>query len=182
MEKTQPRKTPDRDSRYMGLAWIHASFSKDPNTQVGSCIVSNKNQILGTGYNGPPRRMNDCDVIWDRPSKSNPDAISKYDLIVHSEVNAIDSCFSADLSDSTLYVTALPCPKCMLEIVREEISRVVYFDYQSGLNSSLQNNLWIKKTYEIARIGNVQIDEFEGDLNWLMDWNLKLKEIGVFEI
>ena len=110
MEKSQPRKTPDRDSRYMGLAWIHASFSKDPNTQVGSCIVSNKNQILGTGYNGPPRRMNDCDVIWDRPSKSNPDAISKYDLIIHSEVNAIDSCFSADLSDSTLYVTALTCP------------------------------------------------------------------------
>ena len=52
MEKAQPRNTPDRDSRYMGLAWIHARFSKDPNTQVGSCIVSNKNQILGTGYNG----------------------------------------------------------------------------------------------------------------------------------
>jgi dCMP deaminase len=182
MHKVSPRQTPDRDSKYMGLAWIHAGLSKDPNTQVGACIVSNSNYLLGTGYNGPPRNMQDNEVIWERPSKENPDDISKYDLIVHAEINAIDHCYTWDLSNSTLYVTALPCPKCMLEIVRKSISRVVYFDFQSGQSSSLQNNAWRKKSLEIAALGRVNVDKFVGSINWVPDWVYNLKQFGIFEM
>lgn len=180
--KAQPRQTPDRDSKYMGLAWFHAGFSKDPNTQVGAQIVGSNNMPLGSGYNGPPRKMHDISVVWDRPSKEDPDAISKYDLIVHAEINAIDhSCFN-DLTDAVLYVTALPCPACMLEIVRKEISRVVYFDFQSSKNSSLRNNKWKEKTLEIANYGGVCMDKFEGSINWMLDWTAYLKKLGIFEM
>ena len=37
-----PRKTPDRDSRYMGQALMQMAMSKDPNTQVGAVIISKK--------------------------------------------------------------------------------------------------------------------------------------------
>lgn len=180
--KSLPRSTPDRDARYMGLAWIHAGFSKDPNTQVGACVVSNNNYLLGTGYNGPPRKMTDKEIVWDRPSKDNLNALSKYDLIVHAEINAIDQCYSQDLSDATLYVTALPCPKCMLEIVRKEISRIVFFDYQSGKNSSLQNTEWRTKSLEIAKLGNIHVEKFDKSIAWIMDWTSHLKDLGVFEI
>lgn len=177
-----PRLTPERDARYMGLAWIHAGFSKDPNTQVGACIVSEDNYLLGTGYNGPPRRMKDKEIVWNRPCKDNPGAVSKYDLIVHAEINAIDQCHKRNLSNSTLYVTALPCPKCMLEIVRKEISRIVFFDFQSGKNSSLQNVEWRTKSLEIARLGNIKVENFDKSIAWILDWTFHLKDLGIFEI
>ena len=182
MSKSQPRQTPDRDAKYMGLAWFHAGFSKDPNTQVGACIVSNSNHLLGTGYNGPPRKMEDKEMIWDRPNKDNEDLLSKYDLIVHAEINAIDQCCAWDLSDSTLYVTALPCPKCMLEIVRKSISKVIYFDFQSVKSSSLQNTAWRQKSLEIAALGDVCVEKFTGSLNWVPDWVANLKQFGIFEM
>ena len=38
----------------MGVALLSAKRSKDPNTQVGACIVNDKNKIVGAGYNGLP--------------------------------------------------------------------------------------------------------------------------------
>ena len=42
------------DEYFMGVAKLSALRSKDPNTQVGACIVSNDNKILSMGYNGLP--------------------------------------------------------------------------------------------------------------------------------
>lgn len=178
--KTQPRPTPDRDSRYMGLAWLHAGFSKDPSTQVGAQIVSSDNYPLGSGYNGPPRKMRDNEVIWDRPSKEDPDALSKYDLMVHAEINAIKHSCGASLVDSTLYVTAMPCPKCMLRLVEEEIGRIVYFDYQSEAGSMLQNAKWRDKSLRMAQMGGIRMEQFKGNINWVLDWANHMKELGVF--
>ena len=40
------------DEYFMGIAMLAAKRSKDPNTQVGACIVSPDNIIISTGYNG----------------------------------------------------------------------------------------------------------------------------------
>lgn len=182
-KKVPPRPTPDRDSRYMGLAWIHAAFSKDPSTQVGAMIVSDDNYPLGSGYNGPPRNCNDNSFSWDRPPKDDPDAYSKYDIIVHAEANAIDhATCNGILQDSTLYVTALPCNNCMKEIGRKGIKRVVYMDYQSSKNSSLQNAKWRDKSIETARLCGIRLEKFTGNLNWLPDWIAKMKDMGIFEM
>jgi dCMP deaminase len=165
----------------MGLAWIHAGFSKDPSTQVGAVIISNYNEPLGSGYNGPPRLIDDESFSWERPSADNPDGFSKYDIIVHAEINAIDHSCGADLTGATLYVTALPCPRCMLEIIRKEIGRVVYFDYQSSRSSSLQNAAWREKSLQMARMAGIKVEKFEGNIAWIADWTRRLKEIGIFD-
>lgn len=182
MSKTHPRTTPDRDSKYMGLAWFHAGFSKDPSTQVGAQLVSDANYPLGSGYNGPPRRIKDKDVIWERPTKDAPNALSKYDLIVHAEINAMEFSSGYNLADSTMYVTAMPCPHCMLDIVRNQIKRVVYYDFKSHKGSILQSDGYKEKTIEIARLGGVKLEEFDGNVGWVMDWALHLKQLGIFEI
>ena len=41
------------DEFFMGIAKLAAGRSKDPNTQVGACIVSEDNRILSIGYNVP---------------------------------------------------------------------------------------------------------------------------------
>ena len=42
------------DEYFMGVAMLSGMRSKDPNTQVGCCIVSQDNKILSMGYNGFP--------------------------------------------------------------------------------------------------------------------------------
>ena len=42
------------DEYFMGIAVLAAKRSKDPNTQVGACIVSEDNVILSTGYRSAP--------------------------------------------------------------------------------------------------------------------------------
>ena len=78
------------------------------------------------------------------------------------------------------YVTALPCPNCMLDIIDEQISRVVYFDFQSESGSSLQNAKWRGKTMELANRAGIKMDVFRGNLNWIADWTVHLRELGVF--
>lgn len=181
--KATARETPDRDSKYMGLAWFYAAFSKDPNTQVGACIArvdGVENFVLGCGYNGPPREMNDDEVPWHRPPPDDPNAYSKYDVMVHAEVNAIDHvCGHGVLSGATLYVTAMPCSACMLRIAKKGIRRVVYTPFKSGEGSIMRNAAVFAKSEETARLSGVILEEFEGDLNWMADWVGKMTEWGI---
>ena len=39
------------DEYFMGVAMLSGMRSKDPNSQVGACIVSEDNKILSMGYN-----------------------------------------------------------------------------------------------------------------------------------
>lgn len=178
---TTPRETPDRDSKYMGEAWMKAAFSKDPSTQVGAVIIDQYNQPLGSGYNGLPRLMDDDSFDWCRPPENDPEAFCKYDAMIHAEINAMDHCRSVDLSGATLYVTALPCPRCMLSIISKEIERVVYYSFQSSKKSSLQNDKWRDKTLKLAKLADIKIDEFQGNIGWVADWVLKLQEMGVIK-
>lgn len=172
-----PRSVPDRDSKYMGEAWLKAAFSKDPSTQVGAVIIDINNVPLGSGYNGPPALIDDDSFDWDRLSIT--DGLSKYDLIDHAEINAIEYSMCSDLRRATMYVTAMPCPYCMKAIIRKKIPRVVYFDYQSTSNSSLQNLEWREKTIKIANKARIDLQLFTGDLSWIDNWIKRLKEINV---
>ena len=54
------------DEYFMGVAFLSGMRSKDPNTQVGACIVSDDNKILSMGYNGFPKGCSDDDFPWNR--------------------------------------------------------------------------------------------------------------------
>ena len=182
MEWILPRDVPDKDSRYMGMAWIAAAFSKDPNTQVGAVLVSSDNRPLGTGYNGPPRNIDDNSFSWCRPDPDCLTAICKYDLVIHAEENAIDHSCSNDLTDATLYVTAHPCDACMLQIVKKGIARVVYTEFLVDSNSILRG-VSRQKSESIATlsIAPILIEEFSGDLTWVADWVSKMQGLGLME-
>ena len=76
------------DEYFIGLAALTAMRSKDPNTQVGACIVSNDNRVLSVGYNGAPNGFSDELMPWGvREAENHYD--TKYPYICHSELNAI---------------------------------------------------------------------------------------------
>ena len=180
-DKIPPREVPDRDSKYMGMAWMWAGFSKDPRTQCGAQIVDQYNVPLGSGYNGPPRLIEDDSFSWCRPPKDDPDAFSKYDVVIHCEINAINHSCGRELTNATLYVTGFPCKDCMKHIVNEEIGKVIWFDYQSDSGSILQN-VQRETSEKIAKLGGVKIEKFTGNISWLQDWNENLRLKGLFKM
>ena len=74
------------DEYFMGISKLSGMRSKDPNTQVGACIVSQDNKILSMGYNGFPKGCSDDEFPWAR---EGDDLETKYAFVTHSELNAI---------------------------------------------------------------------------------------------
>ena len=75
------------DEYFMGVAMLSGMRSKDPNTQVGCCIVSQDNKILSMGYNGFPIGCSDDEYPWAR--EGDDPLATKYVYSTHSELNAI---------------------------------------------------------------------------------------------
>ena len=111
------------DEYFMGIAKLSAMRSKDPNTQVGCCIVSDKNRILSVGYNGFPNGIPDSEFTWAREGEDN-----KYFYTTHSELNAILNCRNANLEGARMYVTLFPCYECAKAIIQSGIRSLVYAD------------------------------------------------------
>lgn len=112
------------DEYFMGVALLSAMRSKDPQTQVGACIVNDKKRIVGIGYNGFPRGVEDDDFPWD---KKDSWIDSKYPYVVHAEPNAILNA-TVSLEGSTLYVTLFPCNECAKLIIQSGIKEVVFLE------------------------------------------------------
>ena len=87
------------DEYFMGVAMLTGMRSKDPNTQVGACIVSADHKILSMGYNGLPTGCSD---------------------------NAILNYRGGSLEGLTIYVSLFPCNECAKAIIQAGIKRIVY--------------------------------------------------------
>ena len=103
------------DKRYLELASVVASWSKDPSSKVGAVAVGDKGQVLSQGFNGFARGVDDTEERLNTRDQ-------KYKFIVHAEMNAIfNAAFSGvSLEGSVLYVTGLPCcSECAKGVVME---------------------------------------------------------------
>jgi len=111
------------DEYFMGVALLSAQRSKDPNTQVGACIVNQQKKIVGVGYNGFPTGCSDEELPWSREGDFLE---TKYPFICHAELNAILNSISRDLKGCTIYVALFPCNECTKAIIQSGIREVVY--------------------------------------------------------
>ena len=111
------------DEYFMGVAHLSGMRSKDPSTQVGCCIVSDKNKILSMGYNGLPIGCSDEEFPWAR---EGADLETKYPFVTHSELNAILNYRGGSLEGTKLYVSLFPCNECAKAIIQAGIKTVVY--------------------------------------------------------
>lgn len=110
------------DEYFMSLAHLSAMRSKDPNTQVGACIVNDKNRVVGIGYNGMPYGCSDDEYPWEREGEYHE---TKYAYVVHAELNAILNS-TGSLDNCSIFVSLFPCNECAKAIIQSGISEVVY--------------------------------------------------------
>lgn len=112
----------------MAVAFLSAQRSKDPNKQVGACIVDRKNVICGIGYNGFPRGCHDTSLPWAKKSENGNALDTKYPYVCHAEMNAIMNKNGASVEGSKVYVTMFPCNECAKLLIQAGVSEIIFYE------------------------------------------------------
>lgn len=107
---------PNWTNYFLGLAKVVAQRSHDIHTQHGCVITDQQHRILGVGYNGFPKNMNDTDLPLSRPEK--------YRWMIHAERNALANCVIRPDS-GIAYITGQSCNQCIMSLWQEGVRRVV---------------------------------------------------------
>ena len=138
------------DEYFMGIAILSGERSKDPNTQVGACIVGSDNRILSVGYNGFPNGCSDELFPWAR---EGAELETKYPFVAHSELNAILNYRGGSFEGSKLYVSLFPCNECAKAIIQAGIRTVIY---DSDKYDGTPGNVASKKMFDAAGVKYIQ--------------------------
>lgn len=119
---TMVKYTSDRikkwDFRFLELAKLVSTWSKDPSTKTGSVIIRPDMSVVSVGFNGFAKKMRDQKSFYeDRPTK--------YSRIIHCEINAILQA-KQNLEGCVLYTYPfLTCDRCSVHVIQSGITRVV---------------------------------------------------------
>jgi len=139
------------DLRFLEMAKLVSTWSKDPSTKVGSVIASEK-RVVSIGFNGFPTSMNDAEDLYNIREE-------KYSRIIHAEMNAL--LFSKEsVQGCTLYTWPfLSCDRCFVHMVQAGITRFV------AMKPTLdQNERWgiaLERVRKYAIETNVSILELD---------------------
>ena len=107
------------DIRFLDLAKLVSTWSKDPSTKIGAVITDSNNKIISLGYNGFPKKLADDHRLDDRETK--------YKMIIHGEMNAILSA-NRSLDGCSLYTYPfMPCPRCASMVIQTGINRIISY-------------------------------------------------------
>jgi dCMP deaminase len=107
------------DNRFLELAKLVASWSKDPSTQTGAVIVRPDRTVISLGFNGFPKGM-----IDDPEQYANRE--QKYSKIVHCEMNALIHAREF-IEGCTLYTWPFAsCDRCVVHMIQAGINRFVF--------------------------------------------------------
>lgn len=139
------------DQRFIEMAQLVSTWSKDPSTKVGAVIVRPNKTVASLGYNGLPRGNPDHEAVL-----ANPEL--KLRMTVHAEINAIVNA-REPLHGYTLYLSPImPCSRCMAIITQAGISVVVV----SSLNRVSTPNMGASEYYlttEMAKTSGIILRE-----------------------
>ena len=141
------------DEYFMGIAKLSAKRSKDPNTQVGCCIINQDKRIVAVGYNGLPKNCIDEEYPWANRVGELQD--TKYAYVVHAELNAILNA-TTPLKGCSLYVTLYPCNECVKSIIQSGIAEIIFEDNKyEGKDFDLAAN-------KMLQSANIKVRQFKG--------------------
>lgn len=135
---------------FMEIAELSAERSKDPNRQVGACIVNDENRIIGIGYNGMPNGCPDHKFSWKKGGKGLD---NKNLYVCHAEVNAILNSNNTT-RDCSLYSTKFPCNECTKVIIQSGIKKVFY-------KTIRKNRIITKASKKMLRSSKVKIQKLK---------------------
>lgn len=108
------------DNRWIDMAQLVASWSKDRSRKTGAIIVDARNVLVAVGWNGFPRGLDDeAPARHERPAK--------YQWTEHAERNAVYNAAAKGISTAgcRMYLSWYPCADCARAIIQSGISSLV---------------------------------------------------------
>lgn len=141
------------DEYFMGIAKLSGNRSKDPSSQVGSCIIDKNNRIVSIGYNGFPNGIDDDIFPWEREGSFLE---TKYAYVCHSELNAILNSKSYNFNGCCIYVTLFPCNECAKIIIQAGIKKVIYYEDKYADTDIVKAS---KKMFDSAKIEYIKYEK-----------------------
>lgn len=146
---------PDWTNYFLGLAKVVSQRSHDTQTQHGCVITDKNNRILGLGYNGFPRGLDDKLLPNTRPDK--------YPWMIHAERNALSNCIIRP-ENGTAYITGQSCNDCIMALWQEGVDKVVmtknHGTYLFDHDAKIRFDTFVK-------MSGINILYVEPDLSWL---------------
>ena len=155
MNKLEDEKDLKWHNRFMDMAKMISTWSKDPSSQIGAVAVNDERRILATGYNGFPKGIADTEERLNNKDE-------KYPRIVHAEMNALMNALysGVSLKDSTLYVYGLPvCPSCSKCVIQAGVKRVVIPATKTDKGNWQQ--VWEEQSLPMYKEAGVQVTLLE---------------------
>lgn len=140
------------DEYFMSVAVLSSLRSKDPNTQVGACIVNDGNRIVGIGYNGFPAGCSDDELPWGRIGEYLD---TKYPYVCHAELNAILNSDFGRMTNCRMYVNLFPCNECAKLIIQAGIKKVIYI---SDKYPGDEKFISARRMFKLAGVEMAQMD------------------------
>jgi dCMP deaminase len=106
------------DARFLELARLVSTWSKDPSTKTGAALVAPDKRVVSVGFNGFPRAM------YDKP-EFYADRDTKLSRVVHCEINAL--IFAREpLHNTTLYTWPfMSCDRCVVQMLQAGVTHFV---------------------------------------------------------
>lgn len=154
---------PDWDQYFLSIAKLVSLRSVDSQTKHGSVLVNEDNHIIGTGYNGFPRKISK--EIQSKLPNKRPE---KYRWMLHSERNCLANCVLRP-KNCIMYVTGFPCNDCLMAMWQESIQEVVCATgYTNSLNTP-NYNADEKTRKEFLYCTGMRIREVELDYSYIKD-------------
>jgi dCMP deaminase len=108
------------DQRWVDLAELVASWSKDRSRKTSAVIVDSRNVLLSIGWNGFPRGVDDgVECRHERPAK--------YQWTEHAERNAIYNAAAKGISTvgCRMYLPWYPCADCARAVIQAGIVELI---------------------------------------------------------
>lgn len=140
---------------FLGLAKVVAQRSHDIHTQHGCIITDTRNRILGVGYNGFPRGLDDNGLPLNRPDK--------YNWMIHAERNALSNCVIRP-ENGIAYVTGQCCNNCIMALWQEGISTV----YMSNTHGTMLFNQEEQNRFNLfVKMSGINIFYIDTNFEWL---------------
>lgn len=140
---------------FLGLAKVISQRSHDIHTQHGCVITDINNRILGVGYNGFPKGLDDSQLPISRPEK--------YFWMTHAERNALANCIIRP-ENGIAYVTGQCCNDCIIALWQEGIKTVIM---ANNHGTQLFDNDAKKRFDAFVQMSNINIQYVDPDLSWL---------------
>jgi deoxycytidylate deaminase len=118
-------------------------------------IADRNNRILGVGYNGFPRGLDDKLLPTSRPEK--------YSWMVHAERNALSNCVVRP-DNAVAYVTGQCCNDCIMALWQEGVSSVV----MTNSHGTFMFDEKAKNIFDtFVKMSGMETKYVDPDLSWL---------------